>query len=213
MAVKRVLSVNKMIFALIITLLVFITIFLVSYAVSYSQYQKTSREQTIVISKILNFNIKNSLLGQSCTNFVSNDLSLELDHMGNILNLLEERLGKNNLDVLEQKKLYTSIEAEHFVYVRNYNHECDKEVSTVLFFYSNLEPFSRNADSIGYVLSSIKANRNQEIMIYSFDYDLDSEATRLLKGVYNVNQPNSLVINEDNVLVDVAIKSEIEKYL
>lgn len=204
---------NRFIFALIITILLFLTIFLISYSVSYSQYQKVSREQTLVLSRILNFDIKNSLLGQSCVSLSSNELSLELDHMGSILNLLEERLGKANPNVLEQKKLYAAIETEHFIYVLNYNQDCGKNVSLVLFFYSNLEPFSRTADSIGYSLSSIKADRNQDVMVYSFDYDLDSEVIQLLKDIYGVSQPNSLVFGDGTVLEGISKKDEIEKHL
>ena len=55
--------------------------------------------------------------------------------------------------------------------------------------------------------------KNSNITIYSFDYDLDSDIVRILKEKYHVTQPNVLVIRE-NTLMNVFEKADdIEKAL
>lgn len=204
-------SINRVIFSLILALLAFSTIFMISYYVSYSEYQRISKEQISVLYTILNFDIKNSLLAHSCQNIASENLASEMDHMGSIINLLEQRFGKQDSRVLEQKKLYSSLEAEHFIYVRDYNLECAKNISTILFFYSNEETYSNSADRIGYILSSLKNKKGDVVMIYSFDYDIDAEAVNLLKNKYSVDKPNTIVVNEREKISDLKSIDEIEK--
>lgn len=209
MGIKRKLSINRILFALILTILVFLTVFLISYSVSYSKYQQVSKQQSDSLYRILSFNIRNSLSNYSCTG-LSADLGVEIDNMGSIVNLLEQRFGKQDAQVLEQKKLYSALEIEHFLYVLDYNKKCNQSVNTILFFYSNDALYSAQADKTGYILSSLKSRNSSRVMIYSFDYDLDADVISALKARYYVNQPNTVVVNEDNKVVNVRNIGDLE---
>lgn len=210
---KRKLSVNRLILSLVITILVFIIALLASYSVSYSEYQKISQKQTETLYRILSFEVISSSTNFSCDSFEAGILASGMDYMGSIINLLEKRFGKNDVRVLEQKKLYSVLEAEHFIYTKDFNKNCNSNITTILFFYSNENEFSFSADRIGSILSTLKSNRGGRIMVYSFDYNLNEDAVNAFKKIYNVTNPNTLVINEKEKIVNLQDLAKIEEFL
>lgn len=184
----------KVILALILATLLFISVFFFGYMVSYYKSQATIQSQESLRYSLLGFEVEREILGNSCADFDPHRFTSEIDNMGRVISLLEQRLGKANTAVLDQKRTYALLEARHLLYVQDHNLRCNQSVPTILFFYSNNQEDKDGSTKMGYMLSSLK-NRNPEVLIYSFDSNLDSSLTLLLKQKYNVTSPNTLVIN------------------
>lgn len=186
---------GKLILAFILGTLIFCSVFLLGYTISYYKMQATSLAQEDLRYQLLSFQIEDELAGENCQTFNPNRFASEMDRIGSIISLLEERLGKNNAQVLNQKKIYSLLEARHFLYVKKHNVNCNNSVPIILFFYSNLNGYKDEGNRMGYMLTTLK-NEDPTVMIYSFDYDLDSGVTDLIKEQYNITSPDKLVINE-----------------
>lgn len=185
---------GKLIIAFILGTLIFCSVFLLGYTISYYKMQSTALVQEDLRYQLLSMNIEQELLGNSCKDFDPSRFSNERNRVGAIIGLLEERLGKENAQVLEQKKIYSILEGNHFLYIKQHNENCNNTVPFLLFFYSNKGPYKDEAQKLGYIITTLN-NEKPELMVYSFDYDLDSSIIELLKEKYNITIPNQLVIN------------------
>ena len=202
----------KVLLAFLIATLLFLTGFLIGYSVSYLKYQDISQKQETIKNELLSLDLESEFL-KSCSPSVFYSISSELDNMGGSLGILEERFGKNDKKVIEQKKGYTLIEVQHFLNVKKYVGECNKNITTIMFFYSNSEPYVDAGERIGYILNSLKSDRKEKVMIYSFDFDLDMAIIKILKDVYNVTSPDTVIVNEKTKLEGISNIDELEKYL
>lgn len=196
MVKKRPLMFGRILLSLLITTLIFSAGFLTSFLISYSRYQSINLAQERIKYELMGIDLERELLVASCPKFKAGTISEELGEMGAFMGILEERFGKTDSKVLEQKKIYTLLQLKHFQLIKSYNDACSGEIKSILFFYSNDKVFEQDAERKGRILSNIKKN-NQEVMIYSFDYDLDMNLIKLLIEEYNITQPNTLVINEE----------------
>ena len=202
----------KLLLALLITIFVFVNIFLLAYSISFLKYQNVAETESDIKYELLTLNIQKEFLN-TCNEKVLNSISSELDKLGSIIAILEDRFGKDDEKVLQQKKLYSLIEIQHFLNIKEYSKICNKNIDILFFFYSNEKPYQDEATRIGRILDNLKSERKGSLMIYSFDYDLDLEMIDILKETYNVSSPNSILINEEIVLEEISSKNQLEKYL
>jgi hypothetical protein len=197
--------------ALLITIIVFISIFFMSYGISYYKSRSVAVSQEKIHYSLLNYYLKNQLMISNCIYSVPSEFSTELDSVGNFITTLEKRFGKTSPEVLEQKKIYSMLELQHYNLIKTYNLECNKNISIIFFFYSNNANFVDSAERIGFILSSLKT-QNKNVMIYSFDYDLDFDIIQLLKKKYNITEPNTILINEKVKLLKITNIDEVSRY-
>lgn len=202
-------SFPRIILSIVISTILFISVFLVSHWVVIYGYQKNVELQQQIGQRI-SFIESNNFT--NCNNYLSN-ISIELDNAGMILGILEEKMGKNNLDVISQKENYSLLELRHLYGIKKYIKYCNKDVTTILFFYSNNKRYSDDAETKGYILSKLKRDNPEGIMIYSFDYDLDTETINTLKELHYINRPNVIVINEQVIIADFNNIDDIKDYL
>ena len=185
----------RVLLAFLLATLFFLMGFLVSYLISYSRYQSVLGVQEQIRYNLLGLDLEKELARDSCDIFNPEEFTRELGQMGNTITLLEDRWGKTDERVLEQKKVYSLLEVQHFLLVQENNKQCGTKYPEILFFYSNLGSYENRANQIGFILGNLKL-QNSNVMVYSFDYDLDYAIINILKEKYNITEPNTIVVNE-----------------
>ena len=206
-------SKKRYIWAFIIGTAIFIIGFLISSSISYLEYQRISNLQDQTSYDIFQNKLEYSFFNKDiCNNSSFLDISEDLGFQGKIINDLEEKFGKNDKRVLFRKKFYSLIELEHFEFVKLMNKQCRLKINTILFFYSNEKDEITKSEEVGQLLD-IVYRRNDDLMIYSFDFNLDSELIKRLKKRYNIEEPITLIINEKAKLIDLQKIEEVEKLL
>jgi len=200
------------ILAFLVATFIFLSGFLLSYMVTYSKYQSISASQEEVRYQLFSMELEKELLSDSCESFDPYHFSVELDEMGSLVGILEERFGKYDEKVLKQKGIYSMLEVQHFLLIKENNLQCNSKTPIILFFYSNADDFIDEAEKIGYVLSTLK-NENEKVMIYSFDYDLDINLINILKAKYDLIQPNTVVIEGETSIANLQNIEELRQYI
>jgi len=199
---------KRILFSFLLATVIFVSAFLIGYAVSYSRYQSFAISQDEMKYSLYSVNVERELIGSSCSLFDLTSLSKELDQSGSIIGLLETRLGKEDEQVLKQKRIYSLLEVQHMLLVNEFKEKCKGKLDVILFFYSNEGEDFQDSEKLGYMLTYLKKNQNN-LMIYSFDYNLDSPILELLKKKYSITHKNMVVINENKTLSDIQNVDEI----
>lgn len=213
MANREIQSKKRYVLAFLIGSAIFIIGILISFSVSYLQYQRISNLQETISYDIFQDKILNSFFNKDiCTNESFSKISGDLGFQGKIIDDLEKKFGKNDEKVLFRKKFYSLIEIEHFEFVRTLNKECKSNIDTILFFYSNEDEDIDDSEKVGDLLA-VAYRKSDNLMIYSFDINLDSELIKSLKEKYRVEKSPTLIINEKIKITDVQKIEDIEKYL
>jgi len=209
--VKRKFYVARVLASLAISVVIFALIFSFAQWVSYNNYTDIS-EKNIFIENSLE-EMERALNNLSCDGDVLISASGKLDQVGAGLALLETRLGKENFRVLEQKKLYSELELKHFNLINKLKSDCNATFMTILFFYSNKKDALRESDIAGKIVGTFKRRDPSNIMVYSFDYNLDSLAINGLISEYNVSSTPQVVINEGEVIDSLENIGQLEKHV
>jgi len=210
---RKIQSKKRYLLAFLIGTAIFILIFSLSYAISYLEFRRISNLQEDLAYDIFEDKLDYSLFDEGiCANESFDRISRDLGFQGRIIDDLERKLGKNNENVLFRKKFYTLIELEHFEFVKLLNERCNLEIQTILFFYSNSDPNLELSEEVGKLLDVVY-NRNENLMMYSFDIDLGSYLTEKLKEKYMVDKSPTLIINEEVKVENPQNISDIEKHL
>lgn len=177
----------------IIATAVFVGFFALAYSISYHGYQLLSHENTALNVTISEFD--GVLAHFSCDNKKLLMVSQEFDNAADKLTLIEKRFGKRDERVLAQKQIYSELEYRHFLIVQRFNTECNSTYVPVLFFYSNFDEDEDESSRMGFILTTFEHEDPGRVMIYSFDYHLDSPVIAHLIEAYNVTSIPSVSVN------------------
>jgi hypothetical protein len=213
MKTRKIQSSKRYILAFIIGTAVFILGFAITQSVAYLEYQRISNMQTMLSYDIFQDKLKYSLFNEDiCSHESYTEISENLAFQGRIIDDLENKLGKDNEDVLFRKRFYSLVEAEHFEFINQVNEKCSTKINTILFFYSNLPDDLDNSEQTGRLLTTV-ANSNQNLIIYSFDINLNSKIVELLKQEYNIKNSPTIIINSQHKIKNPSNSAQIEEFL
>ena len=213
MVSRQIQSKKRYVYSFIIGTAVFLLVFGISYSLSYFEFQRISNLQELTAYNIFEDKLVFSLFNeQKCSSDSFEDISRDLAFQGRIIDDLEKRLGKNNKLVLFRKRYYTLIELEHFESAKFLEEECNAEVKTILFFYSNEDKDIVKSEKVGKLISVV-VNRNPGLLVYSFDINLESVLIDKLKETYNIENSPTIVINEEESILYPMNIEEIEAHL
>jgi hypothetical protein len=210
---RKIQSKRRYILAFIIGTLIFIIGFMLTYSISYLEYQRISNMQGEVSYKIFQNKLRYSFFDEDICSLDSlSEISASLGFQGRVIDDLEKKLGKNDEKVLFRKKFYTLIELEHFEFVKEINKKCRAGIPTILFFYSNEKEDAERSEEAGNLLSVVY-RRNPDLMIYSFDINLDSELITSLKEKYRIEESPTIIIDGRLKIVNPENIEKVERYL
>jgi hypothetical protein len=210
---RKIQSKKRYLLAFLIGTAIFILIFALSYAISYLEFRRISNLQVESAYEIFHDKLYYSLFDeQTCTVESFDKISSDLDFQGKMIDDLEKKFGKDDENVLFRKKFYTLIELEHFEFINLINERCDRDIKTILFFYSNLRSDLETSEEVGRLLT-VAYNRNENLMIYSFDINLYSDLIEKLKEVYDIEKSSTLIINGEVKVENPQSIFDIEKHL
>ncbi|MBT3397720.1 hypothetical protein HOA55_02960 [archaeon] len=210
---RKVQSKKRYVLAFIIGTAIFILGFAITNTLAYMEFQRISGLQDPISYKIFQDKLQFSLFNKDiCKEDSYLKISEDLGFQGRIIDDLERKFGKNDEKVLFRKRFYSLIELEHFEFVKLLNQECDTEINTILFFYSNEEKDSEEAVEIGRILGVVH-QRNRNLTIYSFDMNLDSEIVKSLMEKHEIAGEMAIVVNEGSKIVSPRNIAQIESGL
>ena len=207
--IKKQLYVGRIILSLIIASFLFAGVFSFGYFIAFENYKSIVGEQNQLYNSLISLQLERELVKSSCDNFDIQAFSEDLNNMGSIMGQVEEQLGKNNPDVIEQKKIFTMLQVQHYLLVEENNKKCNTKGQIIIFFYSNEKDLIGQAEIIGYIISNYRIS-NPGTVVYSFDYNLDSKLVKAMKKIKGVTQPNSVVIG-NTIITDLNNIDELNK--
>ncbi len=210
---RKIQSWKRYVLAFLIGTFIFINGFFLTYVFSYFEYNRISDLQEKVSYEIFKDKIEFFIFNKNICNSDSfEQISDSLRFQGQMMDRLERKLGKNNKKVLFKKNFYTLVELEHFEFIKQMNEQCNSNISVILFFYSNKDEDVEKSEETGRLLDAI-VQRNLNIVIYSFDINLDNDLIRELKQKYDVQISSTVIVNEQEKVESPVNALQIEQYL
>lgn len=189
----------------------FIVFFAFAYGVAYLNYESISSHTSLIASSVEQF--EHILVNFSCNPAVHIAASSRFDLIASKISLLEKRFGKTDYRLASLKINYSDLEYRHFLITERFNLECASDFMTIFFFYSNRnDALERRSERIGFILTALQRTHPDEVMIYSFDADLNSTLVRDLKERYEIDVVPVVVVNGGEPFVPRYL-AELEAYL
>lgn len=211
---RKIQNKKRYLYAFLIGTAIFLLGFAISYSIAYLEFQRVASLQGPLSYDIFQDKLQFSLLGKDiCSEETYKEVSDDLAFQGRIIGILEERMGKEDKDVLFRKKFYTLILLEHLELINMINKECDKEINTILFFYSNEKEDIEASEYVGDILGILYEKNKDNMFIYSFDMNLDSKLIQSLKQKYEVSAPMKIIVNEEYPFTSLDNIRQIEQLL
>ena len=209
---RKIQSKERYLAAFINGTLIFIMIFLFSYSLSYLEFQRISNLQENTAYEIFEDKLDYSLFDEKDCDSTYSKISADLGFQGRVIDDLERKLGKGDSEVLFRKRFYSLIILEHFEFVKILNDQCNLNISTIFFFYSNKANDLEKSEKLGRLLG-IVSERRSNLVIYSFDINLESDLVDKLENEYGVEESGTLVFGNGDKLISPQRISEIENHL
>ena len=102
---RKIVSKERYYLAFLIATLIFLVGFLITYSIAYIEFQRIENLQDPISYKIFEDKLQYTLFNKNiCSEANYLKISEDLAFQGGIIGQLEEKLGKNNKDVLFRKK-------------------------------------------------------------------------------------------------------------
>jgi len=176
--------------------LVFVIGIIIGQTLTEMKFGEFSERERDLRAYILSLDLQSELISEKICDVDPFVLTEEKTKLGRDLEYLEDKFGRDNPKLIPLKKEYTLLSIRQWLLVKRMKEECGKDLTIILYFYSN-EKNASICESQGYILDYLYHKNPEKIVIYAFDYDLDTPALNTLKSIYNVRRVPSLVINDE----------------
>jgi len=207
--------------ALVASLALFLLGFFLGNYVASSRIEQFRQGEEKLLSTIIGLEVRDQVIGnESVCNLNWDDIWAAKVSLGDTLNALEKRLGKENPDVMIQKEMYELIEIKTLMTVQNIKDTCHEDFDVVLFFYTNKKDdpkgLASGSEDQGLILDQIVFAHNNEgkgkkVHVFAFDVNSDNPATKALIAKYEIDKVPALVINGEKY--SYTVTADLEKLL
>jgi len=189
---------DRMLLAALIAALLFTLGLLLGHLMSLYTKSNTEILTQSVYNDLMETQIQKDLLNEyPCSDQGLTLLSGRLDNIGSTLDLLEKRLGIENEEVLNIKRMYILLQLNHYLLEEKRNKECFSNDTLIFFFYSNVDSSQKGTD-IANILQYARTNY-RNIKVYSFDNQIKLDAIEVMKTEYNITALPVVVINSKKI--------------
>jgi len=180
--------------ALSITLLIFFSGFVGGYFLTSGKISQLTELQNEIYTQSLSLDALFDLASENlCDTKGLIPINNQLNELGNKLTIIEKDTSRSfEAQLLAEQ--YVALEVKHFLLIKDINQECGKKYSTVLYFFSPDRGECSNCAAQGALLTEVK-EQMPELMIYSFNWNIDSPVIDRLLLDYDVDTIPTLVIN------------------
>jgi hypothetical protein len=179
-------SKKKYLFVFLITCVIFIFAFSISNYFANQRVADIKNTEDKISIDILSSETQFELLQESsCAAINGSILSDELDTLGAKLDYAESQHGANDPDVLSLKQSYSLLEIRDYLLMKQILRQCNATPISILYFYSDKDGACPDCIKQGYVLDQLHTD-HPSLRVYSFDYDLDSDAIKTLISLYHI---------------------------
>jgi hypothetical protein len=205
---------RRYVLSIIIGTVIFFLVFGITYSISYFEFQRVSTQQNALAYQIFQDKLDYSFFNKSiCMNESFQSISQDLAFQGTIMDDLEKKFGKNNADVLSRKEFYSLIELEHLEFIDSKIQKCGFHINIIMFFYSNSPGDLTRSEDTGKMLDNLYNMNPSNLIIYSFDINLNTDLINNLLSKYDIKSSPTIVVNEKTVVVNPQTINDVEKYL
>lgn len=201
----------KLAIAIVLATIALSFIFITVNSVTYIDYIN-SKQQTNAISEAVSY-MQQSGRGINCSSNFFESTSGTLDSIAKDMNILEAQWGANDPRVLEEKKLYSQLEEDHLKIVLRLNKECNDNFLPIIFFYSNQKNETDASQTVSFILSSFRQDNLGKVMVYSFDYNLNSSAVGEMINKYGITNAPSIAIGKNWTVFTPTNINQLDPYL
>lgn len=191
---------NLYLFAAILTTIVFLFgVFLgIEINVQQSEVLKEEFKETQMMIESANLNeilYDLSIKNETCnlSSGILEKLANESYATGIKLEKFEESKKIDMPTYKNLKKDYSLMQTQHYIFTRKLKERCNFNYSIILYFYNSK---CDKCNDQGIILTDLKRKYANELMVFSFDADLDLSTMDTFKKIYNIEEFPTLIINE-----------------
>ncbi|MDO8628217.1 MAG: hypothetical protein Q7R56_00500 [Nanoarchaeota archaeon] len=102
--------------------------------------------------------------------------------------------SSNTEELTQLKRDYSLAEIRYWLLAEQAQQECNSNIISILYFYQKDE-LCNDCSGQGYILTELKDQFKEKLLIFSFDIDLEEPLVDILQETYNITKGPTLVIN------------------
>ena len=209
----RQINLKKYLLVFLITVLIFFTAFWISQSLNNKKIDEIKTAEDKISIDILTLETQFELLQEtsSCSKIDGSILSKELDSLADQLSYAEDHNEIDSQEVESLKKYYSLLEIKDFLLTKKVSDKCNLHPVVILYFYSNKRDCA-DCQKQGYVLTYLREHYPQ-LRVYTFDYDLDSNAVQTLVSLHEISAKLPAVMMNDKIYNGFQSIDDIKKQL
>jgi len=210
---KKPLFLKRLFFSFLLACFIFFVIFSFTSSVDYSMYQRSSNQINEIEQYINELSV--FIDNQNCNNFLFDDATKKLKNSVYKIGFLEKEFGKDDLRVLEHKKMHTELQFLHYLLVEELNEKCNTGINVLFFFYENSDEkdIQTSVERMSFIAGYYLDKNEGEVMLYSFDYRLDSEIVSELIEKYNITEVPVLIEGKSGAKIQPSNINELNEFM
>lgn len=206
--------------ALLVSVFIFTFGILVGIFIENARTNSLEQNSIEIETNILDAKLLSDLIDSSDCNLAIKENIAFADNVFGEAILLNKYEESNQLteSVKLQHKKYDLLRAIIWVNSIKIKERCNTNYHNVVYIYKyehvNLNDNAKQA-AMSNLLSEIKAEKGDQILLLSFSGDNDLPSINLLRDKYNITQEELpvILIDEKTKITNIQTKSELEKYL
>lgn len=197
---KKQLNIRILVSALIISTLLFSAGLLVGYSISKEKLSLIEKKLEEIITDVQNFQLQFfffDVLGGNATcpllTSILSDINKRSYEIGReLISYGSKNVLKDYEEYINMKREYYRLLIGYWLLASKLKKLCKLNSTTIIYFFSKN---CTSCDDQGFILTYLKHNLKDKVLIFALDADVNEPSIRVLKQYYNVNSYPTLIID------------------